>query len=68
MKLAIAAVVIVVAAWLGLWVSNTGVLIYSADMAIPKTRDCRYFIGVTVLKRIVPLADRCSVLREVGKL
>jgi uncharacterized membrane protein YpjA len=52
--------------WLGLWASNTGLLVYSAGTRIPKTRECSYFIGVSVLKRMVPLAERCPLLRRVG--
>ena len=55
-----------IVAWLGLWVSDTGVLVHSSDTGVLKTRDCRYFIGITVLKRLAPLADRCPVLRKVG--
>ncbi len=65
MKLALAAIVMLVLAWLGLWVSNTGILVYSeANHAV--MRDCRYFIGVSVVKRLAPLADRCEVIRKVG--
>ncbi len=65
MKLALAAIVVLVLAWLGLWVSNTGILVYSeANLAV--MRDCRYFIGVSVVKRLAPLADRCEVIRKVG--
>jgi len=66
MKIFLAGIAFVAVAWLGLWLSNTGILVYSADTKVPKVRDCRYFIGVTVLRRIVPLADRCPVLRNVG--
>ena len=52
--------------WLGLWLSNTGMLISSADTRIPKTRECKYFIGVTVVSKIEPLADRCPLMRSVG--
>jgi hypothetical protein len=52
--------------WLGLWAANTGILISSADSKIPKTRECRYFIGVSVLKRLEPLADRCPLIRKIG--
>jgi hypothetical protein len=62
--LAIAAVLVV--AWLGLWASNYGLLVYSEENPLPKTRDCRYFIGVTVLKRPALLADRCPLIRKVG--
>jgi hypothetical protein len=65
MKLALAAIVVLVAAWLGLWVSNTGILVYSeANLAV--MRDCRYFIGVSVVRRLAPLAERCEVIRKVG--
>jgi hypothetical protein len=66
MKIALGVVAIVVLAWLGLWLSNTGVMVYSADTPVPKTRECRYFIGVTVVTRIELLADRCPLLRQVG--
>ena len=52
--------------WLGLWLSNTGLLVSSADTRIPKTRECKYLIGVTVARRIEPLADRCPLLRAIG--
>ena len=52
--------------WIGLWLSNTGVLVWSADTRIPKTRECRYLIGVTVTNKIEPLADRCPLMRTVG--
>jgi hypothetical protein len=64
MKIPIAAIVVLVLAWLGLWVSNTGILVYSEGMAV--MRDCRYFIGVSVAKRLLPLAERCPVIRQVG--
>ena len=57
---------LLVLAWLGLWVSNTGILVFSADSVIPKTRECSYFIGVSILKRIEPLADRCPLVRRIG--
>jgi hypothetical protein len=65
MKL-ILAVIVLGLFWLGLWAANTGILISSADSKIPKTRECRYFIGVSVLKRLEPLADRCPLIRKVG--
>jgi hypothetical protein len=64
MKLLLSAIGFVVVLWLGLWVSNTGILVYSEGMAV--MRDCRYFIGVSVVKRLTPLADRCPVVRQVG--
>ena len=60
------AVAVVVLAWLGLWLSDTGILVYSTDTGILKTRDCRYLVGVTVAKRLQPIADRCPLIRSVG--
>mgnify|MGYP006263649877 CR=1 FL=1 len=65
-KPAIAIAAVVVLAWLGLWVSDKGVHVSSTDTGILKTRECHYFIGVSVLKRFAPIADRCPVLRTVG--
>jgi hypothetical protein len=58
---------VVVVAWLVLWVADMGVLVSSSDTGVLKTRDCRYFIGVTVVKRLEPLAQRCRVLVKIGK-
>jgi hypothetical protein len=66
MKIVLAAIVALVVAWLGLWLSNTGVLVYSADTSFAVMRDCRYFIGVSVARRMLPLAERCPVLRTLG--
>ena len=66
MKIGLGVVGALVLVWLGLWLSNTGVMVYSGDTRIPKTRECKYFIGVTVVRRIEPLADRCPVLRSLG--
>jgi hypothetical protein len=66
MKLIPGAFALLIVAWLGLWVFNIGLLVYSADTVIPKTRECSYFIGVSVLKRIEPLADRCPLVRGIG--
>ena len=63
MKAAVAVVVFFVVAWLALWVSNVGILVSSDGMAV--MRDCRYFIGVSVVKRLMPLADRCPLVRKV---
>ena len=64
MKLLLTPIGVLVVVWLGLWASNTGILVYSEGMAV--MRDCRYFIGVSVVKRLTPLADRCPVIRQVG--
>ena len=66
MKIGSAVIGVLAIVWLGLWLSNTGLLVYSADTRVPKTRECRYLIGVTVARRIEPLADRCPVMRAVG--
>jgi hypothetical protein len=66
MKILVAIVVVLAVAWLGLWVTNTGLLVSSSDTGVLKTRDCRYFIGVSVVKRLEPIADRCPLLRKVG--
>ena len=66
MKLSFVLVGVIALVWLGLWLSNTGLLVSSASTAIPKTRECKYFIGVTVVRRIEPLADRCPLMRTVG--
>jgi hypothetical protein len=65
MKALIALAGLLVAAWLALWASNVGILVYSAD-SFAIMRDCRYFIGVSVVKRLAPLAERCEVIRKVG--
>ena len=66
MKIPLALAVAVVLAWLALWLTDTGILVYSADTGVLKTRDCRYLVGVTVAKRLQPLADRCPFIRSVG--
>jgi len=66
MKISLGLAGVTVLLWLGLWLSNTGVLVYSADTRIPKTRECSYLIGVTVARKIEPLADRCPLVRTVG--
>jgi hypothetical protein len=67
MKLIFGVLILAAVAWLGLWVNDMGVLVSSSDTGVLKTRDCRYFIGVTVVKRLEPLAQRCGVLVKVGK-
>jgi hypothetical protein len=66
MKSFLGLVVLVTALWLGLWIFNVGVLVYSAQTKIPKTRECSYFIGISVLKRLEPLAERCPLVRRIG--
>ena len=66
MKPGLVTLAVLVIAWLAAWIFDIGVLVYSAETMIPKTRECRYFIGVSVLKRIEPLADRCPLIRGIG--
>ena len=66
MKSGLAVVGILAIVWLGFWLINMGVLVYSADTRVPMTRECSYLIGVTVTRRIEPLADRCPLVRTVG--
>jgi hypothetical protein len=65
-KKKISVVGVLVVAWLGLWLTDTGILVYSADTGVLKTRDCRYLVGVTIAKRLQPIADRCPLVRTVG--
>lgn len=67
MKTIVIAVIVLLAAWLGLWVTSTGVLVSSSDTGVLKTRDCRYLVGVTVQRRLEPLAERCPFVRQVGR-
>jgi hypothetical protein len=67
MKLVFWIAVVAAVAWLGLWVTDRGVLVYSEPTKIPSTRDCRYLIGVTVVKRYEPLAQRCQVIARMGR-
>jgi len=57
----------IVVVWLALWVTDTGILVYSAAAKLPTTRDCRYFIGVSVVQRYALLAERCEVIAKVGR-
>ena len=52
--------------WLALWFTDTGILVWSEDTGILKTRDCRYLVGITVSKRLQPIADRCPLIRKVS--
>jgi hypothetical protein len=67
MKLPSVVVVAVVVAWLGLWATSTGFLVWSSDTGVLSTRDCRYLVGVTIQKRLEPLARRCPIVRKVGR-
>jgi hypothetical protein len=67
MKIGAIVVAALVVAWLGMWVTSTGILVSSSDTGVLKTRDCRYLVGVTVQKRLEPLAERCPFVRKVGR-
>jgi hypothetical protein len=67
MKLVAVVVAVLLVAWLGLWVTDTGILVSSSDTGVLKTRDCRYLVGVTVQKRLEPLAERCPFVRTVRR-
>jgi hypothetical protein len=41
--------------------------VYSSDTGVLNTRDCLYLFGVTVQKRLEPIAQRCPLLRKVGR-
>jgi hypothetical protein len=64
-KLSTTVVVALALGWLGLWFASIGLLVYSSDTGVLNTRDCRYLVGVTVVKRLEPLAQRCPLLRKV---
>ena len=53
--------------WLALWAADVGILVHSSAARLPTTRDCRYFIGVSVVQRYAVLAERCEVLAQVGR-
>jgi len=65
MKLFIVVFVALAVAWLALWLTGTGLLVYSSDTGVLSTRDCRYLVGVTVARRLAPLAQRCPLLRKM---
>lgn len=62
MKLGGFILVAALAVWLALWVLDVGVLVYSSDTGVLRTRDCRYLVGVSVVKKFAPLSQRCKVL------
>jgi len=66
MKFSTGVAAVLVIAWLALWVASAGVLVYSSDMGVLKTRDCRYLVGVTVVKRVAPLTQSCPLIRKVS--
>ena len=61
MKIGLIVILLLAGAWLALWATNTGVLVYSASAKVPTTRECRYLVGVTVSTRYSVLANRCEL-------
>lgn len=47
--------------WLMSWVAGLGVLVYSESTGWKIGRNCHYLVGVTVVKRINPVAERCDL-------
>ena len=64
MKISTVVAVALVVAWLGLWVTNTGLLVHSSDLGVLSTRGCGYVVGVTVHKRLEPFSARCPLVRK----
>lgn len=65
MKAIAAAAVLLVLLWLGAWVADRGVLVWSEETRFG-TRQCSYLIGVTVVKRIGNiLSGRCALINRV---
>jgi hypothetical protein len=55
----------VLVVWLGLWITSTGLLVYSSNISVRSTRDCRYLVGVTVQRHFERRAHRCPFYRKV---
>ena len=64
MKIGLILVALLVVAWLALWATNTGLLVYSASTKVPATRDCRYLVGVSVVTHYAVLTERCELLSK----
>ena len=62
MKIGLALVAAAVVAWLVLWATNTGLLVYSAATKVPATRECRYVVGTSVVTRYAVLSERCELI------
>ena len=43
---------------------TTTPLIYSSDTGVLKTRDCRYLVGITLVRKYAPLAQRCRLISK----
>jgi hypothetical protein len=55
----------VLVVWLGLWITSNGVLVYSSNISVRSTRDCRYLVGVTVQRHFERRTHRCPFFRRV---
>lgn len=64
MKLTLGMAGVLATAWLVLWATDTGLLVYSSDTGVLKTRDCRYLVGVTLVRKYAPLAQRCRLISK----
>ena len=62
MKIGLAIIPVLAIAWLALWATNTGLLVYSAATKVPTTRECRYLVGVSVVTRYAVLSERCELI------
>jgi hypothetical protein len=47
--------------WLVSWVAGFGVLVYSESTGWKIGRNCHYLVGVTVVRKINPVAERCDL-------
>jgi hypothetical protein len=47
--------------WLVSWVAGFGVLVYSESTGWKIGRNCHYLIGVTVVRKVNPVAERCDL-------
>ena len=64
MKISLIVVALLVVAWLALWATNNGLLVYSASTKVPATRECRYLVGVSVVTRYSVLSERCELFSK----
>ena len=64
-KFLVAAGLVIAVLWLGAWVSDRGVLVWSEETRLGG-RTCSYLIGVTVVKQYGNFfRGRCPVLSKV---
>ena len=67
MRLSMIVAAAVTVAWFALWATSTGFLVYSSDTGVLRTRVCGYLVGLTVERRLEPLASRCPLVQKVGR-